>query len=188
MTRPLSGAELLRLEDLLPFEDELPAGVDEATANTAINTLLTEARFLLSFKIACKSADHFYVGMVMRQLDGLHPESPDDLIWHGSLSEYQSEHGVFRELLDGVRLLKSEISRLKSVKGGGKGGVRESVSLAKEEVISWYLMHRGEFESKAEAIQNLRDTWPDLAEKWGVDPQEAPSQSTLYRWLNSELV
>ena len=199
MTRQLMSAqELAKLEALLPYGKELPAGVTIEQAEAAIEKLLNEVRLTLSIGSTYsdvmerpaegESNDWFVVGMLMLNLDG----KKDDPfpVWDGSLGSFEAEVDVFNDLFQQLRLLRSRLTDAKSALASSRGGRAERARLIQDAFKDWFTTERKNFESKSKAIDHVMEQWADWLQDEGIldAPRvsglpKKPGKRTFVRWI-----
>ena len=188
MTSPVSQAELLSLERLLPYSDgELPA--TELEVEGAIEKLLAAASYHLSNSPQI-SLDWWHLAYQLLPLDGkadLLPEGdfgPED-VWLGKWSEWRGNTELFSELYSALRLLLQENQTVRSVASGAKGGASPKGFEVAEEVREWYL-EEGRFKrpNKSSSLDYLIGNWDAFASEHGLERETPPDKKSLYRYLN----
>lgn len=187
MTSPVSQAELLSLERLLPHSDgDLPA--TEPEVEGAIEKLLAAATYHLS-NSADFGVDWWSVAYQLLPLDGkagLLPEGdfgPEDA-WSGKWSEWRGNTELFLELYSALRLLLQKNQTVRSVASGAKGGASPKGSLVAEEVRGWYAKE-GRFKrpNKSASLDYLIGNWDAFASEHGLKRETPPDKRSLYRYL-----
>ena len=187
MAAPVSQAELLSLERLLPHNDnDLPATEPEVEA--AIEKLLAAARYHFSNSLEL-GLDWWSVAYQLLPLDGkgdLLPEGdfgPEDA-WTGKWREWRGNTELFLELYSALRLLVQKNQTIRSVASGAKGGATPKRSEVAEEVRDWYAKE-GRFKrpNKSASLDYLIGNWNAFASEHGLDKETPPDKKSLYRYL-----
>lgn len=187
MAAPVSQAELLSLECLLPYNDsDLPA--TEPEVEGAIETLLAAAKYHLSDSPEL-GLDWWSVAYQLLPLDGkadLLPEGdfgPEDA-WTGKWSEWRGNTELFLELYSAVRHLLQKSQTIRSVASGAKGGASPKGSEVAEEVRNWY-SKEGRFKrpNKSASLEYLIGNWGAFASEHGLERESPPDKKSLYRYL-----
>jgi hypothetical protein len=187
MAAPISQAEMLSLERLLPHNDnDLPA--TEPEVEEAIEKLLVAARYHL-FNSLEFGIDWWSVAYQLLPLDGkadLLPDGdfgPED-VWIGKWSEWRGNTELFLELYSALRLLLQKNQTIRSVASGAKGGASPKSSELAEEVRVWYAK-AGRFKrpNKSASLDYLIGNWNAFASEHGLDRETPPDKKSLYRYL-----
>jgi hypothetical protein len=187
MAAPVSQAEMLSLERLLPHNDnDLPA--TEPEVEGAIETLLAAATYHLSDSPEF-GLDWWSVAYQLLPLDGkadLLPEGdfgPEDA-WTGKWSEWRGNTELFLELYSALRLLLQKNQTIRSVASGAKGGASPKSSEVADEVRDWYVKE-GRFKrpNKSASLDYLIGNWNAFASEHGLERDTPPDKGTLYRHL-----
>ena len=187
MAAPISQAEMLSLERLLPHNDnDLPA--TEPEVEEAIEKLLVAARYHL-FNSLEFGIDWWSVAYQLLPLDGkadLLPDGdfgPED-VWIGKWSEWRGNTELFLELYSALRLLLQKNQTIRSVASGAKGGASPKSSEVAGEVRNWYVKE-GRFKrpNKSASLDYLIGNWNAFASEHGLERDTPPDKGTLYRHL-----
>ena len=187
MAAPVSQAEMLSLERLLPHNDnDLPA--TEPEVEEAIEKLLVAARYHL-FNSLEFGIDWWSVAYQLLPLDGkadLLPDGdfgPED-VWIGKWSEWRGNTELFLELYSALRLLLQKNQTIRSVASGAKGGASPKSSEVAGEVRNWYVKE-GRFKrpNKSASLDYLIGNWNAFASEHGLERDTPPDKGTLYRHL-----